>query len=81
LNPLDYSIWNELVNAIKWDKVKSKTTLIQQLKSSIKNIHESVVLKDVLVGPIDRIAFLNMMESIYVNKKKTVAQSLKWRVF
>ena len=45
LNPLDYSIWDELVNAINWDKVKSKTTLIQQLKSSVKNIRESVVFE------------------------------------
>ncbi len=45
LNPLDYSIWDELVNTINWDKVKSKTTLIQQLKSSVKNIRESVVFE------------------------------------
>ena len=43
LNPLDYSIWDELVNRINWNKVKSKTTLIQQLKSSFKNTRESVV--------------------------------------
>ena len=30
LNPLDYSIWDELVNAINWNNVKSKTTLIRQ---------------------------------------------------
>ena len=36
LNSLDYSIWNEIVNTINWNKVKSKTTLIQQLKSSFK---------------------------------------------
>ncbi|CAF4485396.1 unnamed protein product, partial [Rotaria socialis] len=29
LNPLDYSIWDELVNTINWNKVQSKTTLIQ----------------------------------------------------
>ena len=45
LNPLDYSIWDELVNAINWNKVKSKTTLIQQLKSSVKKIRESVVFE------------------------------------
>ena len=32
LNPLDYSMWEELVNVINWDKVKSKTALIQQIK-------------------------------------------------
>ncbi|CAF4904323.1 unnamed protein product, partial [Rotaria socialis] len=45
LSPLDYSIWDELVNTINWNKVQSKTTLIQQLKSSFKNIRESVVFE------------------------------------
>ena len=45
LNPLDYSIWDELVNTINWKKIKSKTTSIQQLKSSFKNIRESVVFE------------------------------------
>ena len=45
LNPLDYSIWHELFNTVNWNKVKSKTTLIQQLRSSFKNIRESVVFE------------------------------------
>ncbi|CAM4828437.1 unnamed protein product [Rotaria magnacalcarata] len=45
LNPLDYSIWDELANAIDWNKVKSKSTLIQQLNSSFKKIRESVVFE------------------------------------
>ena len=45
LNPLDYSIWDEFINAIDWNKVKSKTTLIQQLKSSVKKIRESVIFE------------------------------------
>ncbi|CAF2023986.1 unnamed protein product, partial [Rotaria magnacalcarata] len=45
LNPLDYSIWDELANAIDWNKVKSKSTLIQQLNSSVKKIRESVVFE------------------------------------
>ncbi|CAM4772621.1 unnamed protein product [Rotaria magnacalcarata] len=45
LNPLDDSIWDELANAISWNKVKSKTTLIQQLKSSINKVRESVVFE------------------------------------
>ena len=46
LNPLDYSIWNELGNTISWNKVKSKTTLVQQLKSSFKKICELVVFEN-----------------------------------
>ena len=45
LNPLDYSTWDEFANTIDWNKVKSKTTLIQQLKSSVKKIRQSVVFK------------------------------------
>ncbi|CAF1350541.1 unnamed protein product [Rotaria magnacalcarata] len=43
LNPFDYSIWDELVNIFNWNKVQSKITLIQQIKSSFKNIRESIV--------------------------------------
>ncbi|CAF1341402.1 unnamed protein product [Adineta ricciae] len=30
LNPLDYSIWEELLNAMDWSKIRSKATLIQR---------------------------------------------------
>ena len=45
LRPLDYSICDELVNTINWNKVKWKTTLIQQLKSSLRNIRGSFVFE------------------------------------
>ncbi|CAF3402410.1 unnamed protein product [Rotaria socialis] len=45
LNPLDYSIWDQLVNNINWNKVYSKTTLIMELKLSVKKISESVVFE------------------------------------
>ena len=45
LNPLDYSIWDEFVKVIDWNKVKSKATLIQQLKSSLKKIRESLIVE------------------------------------
>ncbi|CAF1555635.1 unnamed protein product [Adineta ricciae] len=45
LNPLDYSIWEELVNAMDWNKIRSKATVIQQLKSSVKKIRESFVFE------------------------------------
>ena len=43
LSPLGYSIWDELANSINWDKVKSKTGLIQQIKLAHKKVRESVV--------------------------------------
>ena len=36
LNPLGYSTWDELPNAINCDIVKSKTALIQQIKLAHK---------------------------------------------
>ncbi|CAF4456917.1 unnamed protein product, partial [Didymodactylos carnosus] len=36
LNPLDYIIWDEFVHVINWNKVKSKATLIQELKRAVK---------------------------------------------
>ena len=45
LNPLDYSIWDEFVKVIDWNKVRSKATLIQHLKSSLKKIRESVIVE------------------------------------
>ena len=45
LNPLDYSIWDEPVNAINWDQVKSKTALIEQIKLVHKKVRESVVFE------------------------------------
>ena len=45
LNPLDYSIWDEFAQQINWAKVKSKKTLIDELKRSVKRIRDSVVLE------------------------------------
>ena len=45
LNPLDYSIWNELFHQMKWNKIKSKLTLIQELKRAVKNIRVNVALE------------------------------------
>ena len=45
LNPLDYSIWDEPVNAINWDKVKSKTALLKPIKLVHEKVRESVVFE------------------------------------
>ncbi len=42
LNPLDYTIWDELAQVINWDRVTSKTTLIEQLKRAVKKIRQEV---------------------------------------
>ena len=36
LNPLDYCIWDEFAQAINWDKVTSKSSLISELKRGVK---------------------------------------------
>ena len=45
LNPLDYSIWDELANTIEWEKVTSKRILIEQLTISVKKIRPQAVLE------------------------------------
>lgn len=45
LNPLDYCIWDEFANAIKWDRVVSKETLIEEIKQGAKRIRQEVVLE------------------------------------
>ena len=72
LNLLDHSILDELVNAINWNKVKSKTALIQQIKLEHKKFVNQLFLKAVSVGPIDCIACIKMMENVDVNKNNTI---------
>lgn len=45
LNPMDYSIWDELAQQMKWNKIKSKKTLITELKQAVKRIRKEVVLE------------------------------------
>ncbi|CAF4052985.1 unnamed protein product [Rotaria magnacalcarata] len=45
LNPLDYCIWDEFVGASNWNLVTSKTTLINELKRSVKKIRPEVVFE------------------------------------
>ena len=35
LNPLDYSIWDEVASRINWKKITSKKTLIYELKLAV----------------------------------------------
>ena len=44
LNPLDYSIWNEIVQGMKWDRVTSKSTLKSQIQLAVKRIRHRVIL-------------------------------------
>lgn len=44
INPLDYCVWTEFVNAMHWDNVRSKATLIAELKRAVKRIRLEVVL-------------------------------------
>ena len=45
LNPLDYCIWNEFVEAMDWSRIKTKLTLIEELKRSIKKVKPEIVLE------------------------------------
>ena len=45
LNPLDYSIWDEFVQQMNWNKVQSKKTLIEGLKRAVKRIRQEVIFE------------------------------------
>ena len=45
LNPLDYFIWDELADAVDWNKITSKRTLIDELKKAPKKVRAKVVFE------------------------------------
>jgi hypothetical protein len=47
LNPLGYSIWNELVQRMNWQRVRTKVTFIQELKLAVKKILVETVVHSV----------------------------------
>ena len=67
LNPLDYSVSEELVKAINCDKVKSKTVLIQQTKPVHKKVRESVVSESYVICT-------NRLKRMYQNDGKYLRQ-------
>jgi hypothetical protein len=42
-NPLDYSIWNGLAQSIHWSRLKTRRTLIEELKRAVHKIRPEVV--------------------------------------
>jgi len=48
LCPLDYSLWNELGNAINWNRATTKVTLIEEIKRAAKKIEQDKILNSVL---------------------------------
>jgi transposase len=52
LNPLDYSIWNELVQTMNWERVRTKATLIRELKLAVKKIPVETVLHSIEKFPV-----------------------------
>ena len=49
LNPLDDWIWDEFAQAINWDKMTSKSSLIAELKRGVKKIRLDVVRESCFV--------------------------------
>ena len=50
-NPLDDAMWDEFAQAINWDNVISKSSLISELKRDVKKISSNVVRKSWSVWP------------------------------
>jgi len=48
LCPLDYSLWNEIVESMDWDNIETKANFINEIKRSIKKIKKEKILHSVL---------------------------------
>ena len=48
LCPLDYSLWNELAQCMNWDQIMTKTTLIEEIKRSVKKVDKERILNSIL---------------------------------
>ena len=69
LNPLDYCIWDEFVQAINWDKVTWKSSLIAELKRGVKKIHLYVVMESCSVWT-NRLYRMTQNDENYLGDKK-----------
>ncbi|CAF1391729.1 unnamed protein product [Didymodactylos carnosus] len=47
LCPLDYSLWNELAQAMNWDHITTKGALVDEIKRSIKKVEKEKILLSV----------------------------------
>ena len=45
LNPFYYSLWNETVEAMNWERVTTKATLIDEIKRGIKKVDKEKILR------------------------------------
>lgn len=67
LNPLDYSIWNELVRAMNWNNVTKKPELIPELQRAVKRIPVEKVLESCLSWS-KRLYRMNLLDGEYLVK-------------
>lgn len=65
LNPLDYSVWNEVVQAMRWDKVKCKSSLKSQIQAGVNKIRPEVLL-DICANFYSRIRRLARSDGAYL---------------
>lgn len=64
LNPLGYSIWDQLAKGINWDRIETQADLIDQLKRATKKFEPKLFSKVAILGPVDCPESLQMMEII-----------------
>jgi hypothetical protein len=69
LNPLDYSVWNEIVQGMNWDNVECKESLKREILRSVRKIRAQVVL-DSCSSFYTRIRRLAVSDGGYMSKLK-----------
>lgn len=67
LNPLDYCLCDELAQAIDWDGVSSKETLIDELKRATKNVRPEVAFESCNSWTV-RLLKVSKTQGMYLNK-------------
>jgi hypothetical protein len=67
LNPLDYSIWNELSQSIHWSGVKTRRTFIEKLNRAVHKIRPEVV-QESCASWISRLSRVSQNGGDYLSK-------------
>jgi inhibitor of nuclear factor kappa-B kinase subunit alpha len=68
LNPLDYSVWNELVRAMNWKKVTNKAALKKEILLGIKRVPKEKIVQSCLSWS-RRLYRMNLLDGEYLVKK------------
>ncbi len=71
LNPLDYSIWNEINRGIEYKNIETKENLIQEIRKSINKVDKKYIQE--VIG-----SFLKRVYSVEKNNGDLIFNNFSW---